>query len=114
MAGAGINLAEKVKRITSDGFIKPHTCVHSVKLSWNGQGIEWSRIKIVPFFYFSERMINLVIFTGGERLNSQHPYMANPFDELWASSAAEALSGITPSNEAWFHGNISRKEAWFR
>lgn len=45
---------------------------------------------------------------------SQHPYMANPFDELWASSAAEALSGITPSNEAWFHGNISRKEAWFR
>lgn len=84
-----------------------------MKWSWNGQGIEWSRIKIVPFFYFSERMINLV-FTGVSKDSTLSILMANPFDELWASSAAEALSGITPSNEAWFHGNISRKEAWFR
>jgi hypothetical protein len=38
----------------------------------------------------------------------------NPFDELWATSAAEALSSITPDNEEWFHGDITRKEAWFR
>lgn len=76
--------------------------------------LEWS-YKNYPVFFNSERMI-ICYFTGGDPKTQllQHPYMANPFDELWASSAAEALSGITPSNEAWFHGNISRKEAWFR
>ena len=112
MAGRGINLAEKVKRITSDDFIKPHLCPLREMV------MEWSRTLNYgnyPCFLFFGKMINLVISGGDPKTQlSQHPYMANPFDELWASSAAEALSGITPSNEAWFHGNISRKEAWFR